>query len=544
MTIIQFIFRHLDQFRLRFVVVFLAGLSDGAVVFLFPVLLSEFTRSDFTANKVLSLIYWLILVYVASLFFQWILRRHGESLAVQFGNHLRLKYFSALADLSMDKLSGSHSGYVLSLVNKISDGLGTTVHEVVWTIARGISGILLFFYFTSRESVAVAWVNLALLSVFVATSVLLSKKMVPIASELNVRRARLLESYADFLSNILTVKRLGVGGFAKNILSEKTDNNFTQIRKLQNFHANRWFFLHTLYGLALFFTISFLLWQIAQGKVSASILILFVAAYMMIKGLIEKLSEDVKMLMEMRAYLENLEAIVSLNEKTMDSFKQSPMSWENIIFQDVHFQYSETGKYVDIPRFKLKNGEKICLSGMSGEGKTTFLNLLAGFLVSQQGNRFIDSIEYASLSARFFQERMILISQEAELFNISLRDNVTLGRITDDSELERLFEAFDLLDWVLSLPDSFETVVGEKGVKLSAGQRQRINLLRGVLSDREILLLDEPTSHLDAETERRVVEFLKTELKGKTVVIVSHREALFDLCDTLYTIENHILVKK
>lgn len=103
----------------------------------------------------------------------------------------------------------------------------------------------------------------------------------------------------------------------------------------------------------------------------------------------------------------------------------------------------------------------------------------------------------------------------------------------NEHEINQALKELGLFDWVRSL---------EKGVKLSAGQKQRINLLRGILLDRDIYLLDEPTSHLDAETEKRVIEFLKARLQGRTAIIVSHREGIRKICNRAYRMESHELL--
>ena len=150
---------------------------------------------------------------------------------------------------------------------------------------------------------------------------------------------------------------------------------------------------------------------------------------------------------------------------------------------------------------------------------------------------------YEKISGKFFQKRVTVISQETELFNISLRENITLGQKIEEKIIFEIFDKLDLLTWVQNLEDGLETIVGEKGIKLSAGQKQRINLIRGVLLNREIVLLDEPTSHLDSITEKKVINFLTDYLSGKTAIIVSHREALREICDRCYIIKDHFLTE-
>lgn len=541
MHTLGFIYKNLDQFKTRFTLVFLVGVFDGSATFFVPVVLAEFTKSSFTVKDFQNLTYLVIVLYAVSLLLQWVMRKWGEALGPQFGNYIRLKYFKALEKLPIKDLTNHHSGYILSLINKVADGLTPVMFDIFWTFAKSISSMTLFFYFTVRESVFIAVINLFVLVVFAVVSVILSRKIVPIAEDLNKKKASLLESYTDFMSNILTIKKLGIYSFVENKLSFKTGENYNQIQKLQNFHANRWFFLHTLFSGAFLSTIGFLLFQISKGAISASVLILFIAAYTIVRSNIERLSENFKALMEMRAYIDNLDNIISPSEPVNEN--KEIQKWEEIKFKNMSFQYAKTEKKINIHDFSIKKGERICLVGKSGEGKTTFLNLFTNFLKPDKGERLIDGLSYEKISRKFFQEHVAVVSQETELFNVSLRENITLGRDIEEKEILGIFDKVDLLSWVQDLENGLDTVVGEKGAKLSAGQKQRINLIRGVLFDREILLLDEPTSHLDTATERKVVDFLANYLLDKTAIIISHREILREICNRSYRMEDHSLVE-
>jgi len=541
MSVLKFIYKNLDRFKTRFALVFLAGILDGLATFFVPVVLAEFTRSSFTPSDFQNLIRLVVIFYLASLFLQWTIRKWGEALGPQFGNYIRLKYFKALEKLPIKDLINHHSGYILSLINKVSDGLAPIMFDIFWTFAKSISNMTLFFYFTARESVFIAVINLIVLTIFITISTILSRKMVPIADELNKKRASLLESYTDFMSNILTVKRLGIYSFVENKLFRKTDENYDQIQRLQNFHANRWFFLHTLFSFAFLSTIGVLLFQISKGTISASVLILFIAAYTIVRGNIERLSENFKSLMEMKAYINSLDKIISPSELVTED--KEIQKWGEIKFGKVFFQHPGTEKKISIPNFVIKSGEKICVIGKSGEGKTTFLNLFTNFLKPDKGERLIDGQSYEKMNGKFFQKHITMISQETELFNISLRENITLGQKIEEKTIFDIFDKLDLLSWVRNLEDGLEAIVGEKGIKLSAGQKQRINLIRGVLLNREIVLLDEPTSHLDSATEQKVIDFLADYLSGKTAIIVSHREALRKICDRCYIIKDNSLTE-
>jgi ABC-type bacteriocin/lantibiotic exporter with double-glycine peptidase domain len=542
MQVLRFIFQNLDSYRRRFYAILVVQFLNGAVGFMIPVLLAEFTQHQFTSQRLVHLLVAITALYVVGLGLQWVVRYYGEALAFQFGNHIRTKYFRRAEQMSLDGLQKHHSGYILSLMNKIGDGLDNIMFEIPWFFASGLASIILFFYFTARQSLALACVNLALLSTFVVIGTLLARRMVPLAAEQNKRRASLLSSYADFMANIITIKKLGVQRFAEGAIRHKTDRVAAQINHVQRFHANRWFILHALYGVTYLSTIAYLLWGVSKGTISSSILILFVSAYVTIRGLIQQLSESIKSYMEMGAYLSNLQDILGDEPAVLPYHKHA--GWHAIEFRDIKFQHSGGNQALFVDRFALHKGDSACIIGKSGQGKSTFLNLLTNHLAPQQGERLVDGVTYQQIDAAFFSDRVAIISQEVDLFSITIRENLTLGKPMDDKRIIVLLRQMDLGNWFDELQKGLDTIVGEKGITLSAGQKQRLNILRGILLDRDIYVLDEPTAHLDAATEGIVVDFLKKHLHGKTSVIVTHRPALRALCSTEYEIKDHRLVTK
>ena len=540
MLALRLLFSNLDNFRRRFALVFVAGLLDGIVSFFIPLLLAEYTKKIFSPETLSTLILSLIGLYLTSLVLQWIIRRYGESLGPQYAIHLRRKFFTQVEGLPIDRLANFHSGYILTLINRVSDGLGGLTVEIFWGVAKSISNITLFFYFTARESVGIASLNFVILVIFVAFSTFLSKRMVPLVGDYNLSVAGLIGRYSDFMSNVLTVKKLGIYPFADSYLEMHTADNSKKITRLQNFHAGRWFALHFLFGAAFLSTISFLLFQISKGENSPAVLILFIATYALVRGNVERLSEDFKTVIELNTYISGLSAVI--DNPATPSGRELDSRFSELRCQDLEFKHSGSSKLIIVPEFSVRAGEKILITGVSGEGKTTFLQLLSNFYKPSSGTRTVNGISYSELSPVVFRDLMVTLSQEVELFNMSLRENILLGRNMEDESVLETLKELDLYDWVMGLEHGLDSQVGEKGIKISAGQKQRINLMRGLLLDREICLLDEPTSHLDVHTEQKLVKFLERRLVGKTAVIISHREALRKVCNRSYRMENGRLI--
>ncbi|HET6623439.1 MAG TPA: ABC transporter ATP-binding protein, partial [Gaiellaceae bacterium] len=186
---------------------------------------------------------------------------------------------------------------------------------------------------------------------------------------------------------------------------------------------------------------------------------------------------------------------------------------------------------------RIEPGARIALVGPSGSGKTTVANLLLRFLDPQRGRVTIGGRDVRELRQEDVRRTFALAGQEAHVFDSTIRENLRLAcpQATDD-ELLSVLRRVRLEDLVSSLPDGLDTLVGEDGTELSGGQRQRLVLARALLSDAPVLLLDEPTAHLDAETAEAVVADALESASGRSVLLVTHRPEGLDLVDEVVTL--------
>jgi len=545
MSFLTLLFRNLDSFKRRFIAVFFVGLLDGTTLFSIPFVLSESLRQP-SSLSVKSAIGILVSLYLLSLFLEWILRSNGESLGVEYGLYLRIKYFAELERLPLLTLNKVHSGYILSLLGRISEGAGGFLVECVWGISKSIANFTLFFLVTARESVPLAMANTALLSLFVFISVQLSKRMVPLSRELTIARSKLMERYVDLTANVQTIKKLGLREFALNSLQIPSRENIKIQNKFQLFHANRWSLLHFLYGATYLGTLSFLLYQGSSSgnlsNTSASI-VLFIGTFQTLRTLVERMSEDFKWVLELNGDLRTLSETVVLN-KTQTHEMGEKLTWDKIEFSDVQFKYPANDTLISVPHLEIKREETTVILGASGQGKSTLLKLLVNFYEPLSGTRTLDFMEYKHLPHDFFDTQLALISQDCELFNLSILENILLGKTISVTEVESCLAELDLLDWVGELQEGLQTVVGERGLKLSSGQKQRLQLVRASFLEREIFLIDEPTAHLDRAMSERVLKFITHHFSGKTLVVAIHELPPKFSHDRAYEFKNGILELK
>ena len=193
---------------------------------------------------------------------------------------------------------------------------------------------------------------------------------------------------------------------------------------------------------------------------------------------------------------------------------------------------------------RLEPGRRTALVGPSGAGKTTVTNLLLRFLDPERGRVAIAGTDAREYRQEDLRRAIAVAGQEAHLFSASIRDNVRLARpAASDGELEQALAAARIRDWVRSLPAGLATLVGEEGLELSGGQRQRIALARAFLSEAPLLVLDEPTSHLDSPTAERLLEDAFASAGDRSVLLITHRAEGLDLVDEIVVLGEHTTTK-
>jgi ABC-type multidrug transport system fused ATPase/permease subunit len=204
---------------------------------------------------------------------------------------------------------------------------------------------------------------------------------------------------------------------------------------------------------------------------------------------------------------------------------QSPPSFEpSITFERVSFSYDDERPVLQEISFQVPAGSTVALVGATGTGKSTVIDLLYRFHDPQKGRVLLGGQDIRDLPIEFLRSRMALVAQEAYLFYDTVEKNLRLGRqVASEEEISEAAKAANAHEFIQALPEGYETIIGERGVRLSGGERQRIAIARALLKDAPILLLDEPTSNMDAENEASIQRALDRLLSNRTVLIIAHR---------------------
>lgn len=218
----------------------------------------------------------------------------------------------------------------------------------------------------------------------------------------------------------------------------------------------------------------------------------------------------------------------------------------NILIRNLSFQYhGNLPLAADHLNIDLPYGRKIALVGENGSGKTTILNLLMRFWDCQPGEILIDGIPVQEFSPKELRQRIGYVSPGGAIFQTTLRQNLLLANPGAlDADLLRVLDSVQLGEWVQTLPDGLDTWLGASGLTISGGQLQRIQLARGLLMDAPIYLLDEPTTHLDVETENRLISLFRSIFQNRSLVWVTHRLVGLDWLDEILLLDNGRVVER
>ena len=283
------------------------------------------------------------------------------------------------------------------------------------------------------------------------------------------------------------------------------------------------------------FGMLFLMYHLYQaGNVTFDAMLLATIAMMGSFGPVTALSSLSNNLNQTLASGERVLSLLEEEPMVEESEGEADISFEGASVEDVTFAYDEEVILKDC-NINMKQGKVIGICGQSGCGKSTLLKLLMRFWDVNKGNIKISEENVKEIPTKTLRNTQSYVTQETELFHDSIANNIAIGKQgAAREEIIKAAQKASIYDMIMSLPNGYDTEVGELGDTLSGGEKQRIGIARAFLHDSPMLLLDEPTSNLDSLNEGIILKSLKEESKGRTAVLVSHRESTMGIADDVY----------
>lgn len=297
--------------------------------------------------------------------------------------------------------------------------------------------------------------------------------------------------------------------------------------------------------------VSIILWyggnSVINGSITAGSLVAFLTYAVNISNPIKRLSRVIGNIQRALAAAQRVFDVLDLPEdiKNAPDAKLLPKVKGDVRFNDVSFAYNDNEEVLSHVSFEVKPGEMIAFVGPSGAGKSTVASLLPRFYDATSGSITIDGEDIRKVTLNSLREQVGIVPQETVLFNGSVYDNILYGRLdATREEVEAAAKAANAHDFIMQLPNGYETMLGDRGMNISGGQRQRISIARAILKNPQILILDEATSALDTESERVVQEALDRLMVGRTSFVIAHRLSTIKNADKIMVLEKGQLIEQ
>ena len=405
----------------------------------------------------------------------------------------------------------------------------------------GVVFIILKFDFETGIAVAIFLVSYYFLAHFYR------KRAVAVASIANAKEEERSGMIFESINNIRSVKVMSMSDKILSILSMNAVDLYNSIKEriywFQAGNAIRNFYAQIFRAGAMIFIV----FNVLHGKYQIGFLVLFIGYFTQVwqsMGELTDVSEDFALA---KNAIGRMQAIIDV-PITIDDERgkvKFPKEWKSILFKDVSFSYEEK-KTLDNISLEIRRGEKIGIVGLSGAGKSTFFKLLLKEYESYSGEICFDNVPLKSISKKDYFNHLAVVLQEVELFNASLHDNITITNQAQEKNeklLENAIETAHIKDFMDKLPNGIQSIIGEKGVKLSGGEKQRVGIARAIFKNPQILLLDEATSHLDIESEKKIQDSLHKFFKNVTAIVIAHRLTTIKEMDRIIVIENGKIVE-
>ena len=535
--------------------VLVAGSTSAIAWLLDPAIEKIFIEKD------QSLIYIIPLLIIVAFTTKGLSLYFAKSTMINVGESIKknLQYdmVNTLLVTDTEIIDKKHSGKFISnltydvnhITNLLSNALLTLFKDSLTLI-----GLLLVMFLQNWKLALISIIMIPLASVSAKT---LGKRINKVTTEAQLKSGYLTTYLVELFKNHKLIKIFQKEEYEKNRADKYLSNLKEKNQKIQTVFIRLSPIMETLTGIMIAVLIFYSGKLISNNELDINNFFSFLAAMMLayqpvraLSGLNMTLNQGVSAASRILPIIDQKNVIKeSLNAKSIQIKKS------NVEFKNVNFSYNVEEKItLNSINLKFMGGKMTSLVGHSGSGKSTILNLIPRFYDAQSGDILIDDQSIYNSTLKSLRNQISMVSQETTLFDDTILNNIKYAKETaTDDEIYHSARLSFCEEFINKLPNKFDTLIGENGVRLSGGEKQRLSIARAMLKKSSIILLDEATSSLDAETEAKIQDALKTLTEGKTTIVIAHRLSTILNSSNIYVINsgkvidsgNHdILIKK
>lgn len=535
--------RRTGRYRGRAILVFVLAVIGAALVLVLPAIAKQFTdvvieekRHDLVIPTALvglgAIVLRQLLLSLRSL--------AAQSLDARLVHDLRVELYDKLQRLPVRWFDKNASGEVMS---RVADDVPAMDRVIVEGLDTALAAILQFTLILAAlfwQDWKLALVTVAPLPVIGLITFYYSRFSEPRWRESSEASAALHSQLHDSLSGIRQIKVYTDEPEALNRFEEASHTSRRKYMRVMKGQAIVWPGISMLAECGIIAMVAFGAWRVINGEITKGDLFYFLFAWGFIFDPISKINPLTQVfnrgLVSAKRVFEILDRP---EEKNLVEGDRPDTVRGAIRFEDVSFSYDDETPAIEQVTFDAAPGQTIALVGPTGAGKSTLLHLLARFYEPNSGRILLDGQPLDTLSKEWLRDHTGYVTQESFLFNTTLRENLLLAKHdASDEELWSVLKSANVEDFVRELPEGLDTLAGERGIRFSGGEKQRLSIARALLKNPPILLLDEATSALDNETERLVQEALEHLRSERTSFVIAHRLSTVRSADLICVLED------
>ena len=529
-----------NRIKIAFIFSFLKSLLAKAPIMLAFLALAAFYENTITEELCL----WYGIAMVACVLLQVVFHHIADRLQSAAGfmvfSDMRMELGAHLRRMPMGYFTEGNIGKISSVLSTdmvfIEENCMTVLADMMsYIFAEAIMLVFLFFF-----NIWIGFSGLAILLVILLVAKGMKKEAVIDSYTRQEQSENLTEAVLDFTEGISIIKTYNLLGEKSKELSENFRQSCETNLRFEENHApwQRW--LNMVYGLGAATIIAVAMFLNNQALLDVTFLVGIMLFVFDLFGPLKALYGQATRLTVMNSCMDRIEEVFHEKELPDDGADRIPEKSKTpeVQFKDVRFAYGDKEVLHNIS-FDLKRNQMIALVGPSGGGKSTIANLLTRFWDVQSGQVMIRGKDVRNVKLNDLMNHISMVFQRVYLFQDTIYNNISMGR--PDATREEVMEAAKkarCYDFIMALPDGFETMVGEGGETLSGGEKQRISIARCILKDAPIVILDEATASVDADNESYIQEAINELCRGKTLLVIAHRLNTIRGADQILVIAN------
>ncbi len=493
--------------------------------FLLAVAVDEFIPlNNLTGIGILCLV--LIGVGITGAFVSYLLKYWTDYIGRVIIREIRLELFIHVNRFSFGFFDETRTGDIISRIISDSQQVMNFLTNSLINLLRNVVLLIGILLIMITWNIYFFLIVLLLFPLILINLYLYVKKVTPsnrLTMEIN---SKLTSATHNTLGGLREVKLYAREEYVGDIFNKLNQEYYDAVKISTKYQAFYQPFIPLIVSLSTSLIILFGGLAIINGSFSIGILIASLGYFAMLTKPLSSITTFVSAANLAKIATKRIFAILDKVPKISDSAEAIELKKLDgkIEYKNVNFHYNEKNKILSNINLTIKPGEVVAFVGPSGVGKTTMLHLLPRFYDVVDGEICIDDINIKHIKLNSLRKKVGISMQDIFLFDGSIRENIVFGR--EDATIEQIQNAAriaQLDEFISSLPDNYDTIIGERGVKLSGGQAQRLTLARVLVTDPKILILDEPTANVDAATDERLINAVKMAMKGRSTLIIAHR---------------------